>query len=130
KEESMENAWCHIANVGEVMSPALAVYPERLEENIRRIITMAGGTERLRPHVKAHRMVELVRMQLNQGIVKFKCATIAEAEMTAVAGAKDILLAYQPVGPNVRRLFQLRHKFPEVRFSTIADDIGVIRDLS
>ena len=126
----MEKEWYTIANVEEVMSPALAVYPERIEENIRRMIAIAGGPEKLRPHVKAHKMMGVIKLQLAQGITKFKCSTIAEAEMTAVAGARDVMLAYQPVGPAVKRLFQLREKFPEVRFSTIADDIGVIQELS
>ena len=126
----MERNWYTIGNVEEVLTPSVAIYPDRIEENIRQMIRIAGGTERLRPHIKTHKMPEVLRLQLAQGITKYKCATIAEAEMAAVAGAKDILLAYQPVGPNVGRLFELRRRFPEVRFSTIADDILTIRNLS
>ena len=126
----MDGNWYSIANVEEVLTPSVAVYPERIEENIRRMISMAGGAARLRPHIKTHKMPEVVRLQLAQGITKFKCATIAEAEMAAVTGAADVLLAYQPVGPNVGRLAELRRRFPEVRFSTIADDIPTIRNLS
>ena len=125
----MERNWYTISNVEEVLTPSIAVYPDRIEENIRRMVSMAGGPARLRPHIKTHKIPETLRLQLQQGITKFKCATIAEAEMAAVAGAKDILLAYQPVGPNIARLVQLRHHFPEVRFSTIADDIPTIRQL-
>src|SRR5207237_1158650 len=64
------------------------------------------------------------------GITKFKCATIAEAEMAASCGAPDVLLAYQPVGPKQQRLLKLIAKFPETRFSTIADHPWVIRELS
>ena len=60
----------------------------------------------LRPHVKTHKMPEIVRLQMKHGIGKFKCATIAEAEMTAECGAKDILLAYQPVGPEYQKVFR------------------------
>src|SRR5205814_3833313 len=62
------------------------------------------------------------RMHLKAGVRKFECATIAEAEMAASAGADDLLLALQLVGPNLARFQQLRSAFPHVRFSTIADN--------
>ena len=65
------------------------------------MIAIAGGTRRLRPHVKTHKMAEVVRLQMALGITKFKCATIAEAEMVADCGVLDVLLAYQPVGPGM-----------------------------
>ena len=34
---------------------------------------------RLRPHVKTHKMPDVIRMQLDSGITKFKAATLAEA---------------------------------------------------
>src|SRR5437899_467683 len=106
----MENpfdCWHKVVNVREVASPALLVYPDRIEENVRRMIQMAGGVERLRPHVKTHKLAEVIRMQMKQGITRFKCATVAEAEMTASCNAQDVLLAYQPVGPNAERLVRL-----------------------
>ena len=122
--------WYQIENVGEVASPSLLVYPDRVEENIRRMIVMAGGVERLRPHVKTHKLGEVVRMQMAMGLTKFKTATIAETEMVASCGARDVLLAYQPVGPNLRRLVQLVRMFPETRISCVADDAGAIRVLA
>jgi D-serine deaminase-like pyridoxal phosphate-dependent protein len=64
------------------------------------------------------------------GVIKFKCATIAEAEMTAAAGGQEVLLGYQPVGPNIHRLVTLQQRFPKTRFSTIADDAEVVAALS
>src|SRR4051794_11224572 len=118
----MSNAWYLVGNVQEVDSPALLVYPDRIEENIRRMIRLARGVERLRPHVKTHKMSEVMRLKLAAGIKKFKCATIAEAEMAASCGAPDVLLAYQPVGPKIARLIRLIRSFPGTKFSTIADD--------
>ena len=46
------------------------------------------------------------------GIIKFKCATIAEAEMLALVEAEDVLLAYQPVGPKSKRLLDLIQRYP------------------
>jgi D-serine deaminase-like pyridoxal phosphate-dependent protein len=122
--------WYAIANVEEIPSPALVVYPARARENIARMIRVAGGTARLRPHVKTHKMSEVVRLQLVAGIDKFKCSTIAEAEMVAAAGGPDVLLAYPQVGPNAARLAALAAAFPAVRFSTIADDAQQIASLS
>src|SRR5512137_2930559 len=121
-----DERWYEIANVDEVASPALAFYPERIEENIRRMIRIAGDTARLRPHVKTHKTPEIVRLQLKHGIGKFKCSTITEAEMTAAAGAPDVLLAMQPVGPAMARYFALIEKFPATAFSAIVDCEEVI----
>lgn len=121
--------WYRVSNVTEVPSPSLLVYPERVAENVRRMIAVAGGAARLRPHMKTHKMPELIRLQLGMGVTKFKCATIAETEMTAGAGAPDVLLAYQPVGPNVARLLALAQKFPGTKFAAVADDADAIRAL-
>ena len=119
-----------VANAGELPSPALLLFHERIEENLQRMIRLAGGPDRLRPHVKTHKLPGLVRRQVGLGITRFKCATVAEAEMTASAGAPDVLLASQPVGPTPRRLMELIRRFPATRFSTIVDDAGVVRVLS
>lgn len=123
-------SWYEFSNAAEVDSPALLLFPDRTEENVRRMIAIAGGPERLCPHVKTHKLAELVRMQMAHGITKFKCATIAEAEMVASCSAAEVMLAHQPVGPKVQRLIQLIQKFPQTGFATIADDEGVIRALS
>jgi len=121
--------WHQVSNVAEVASPALLIHPERIEENIRRMLRIVGP-DRLRPHIKTHKMAELVRMQMALGIDKFKCATIAEAEMAGACGARDVLLAYQPVGPNIRRLIQLGKTFPQTKFSCLSDDAEALRALS
>ena len=108
----MSNPWYRPVGEEEIPSPALLVFPERIEENIRRMIEIAGSTERLRPHLKTHKMSEVTRMQVAAGIGKFKCATIAEAEMGAICGANEILLAYPSVGPRAKQLRQLVERFP------------------
>src|SRR6266542_6153099 len=80
--------------------------------------------------MQTHKMPEMIRLQLARGITKFKCATIAEAEMTASCGAADVLLAYQPVGPNLGRLVELVQQFPSTAFATIADDADAVGALS
>ena len=122
--------WFRLSNEGEVPSPALLIFEERVDANVRLMLEIAGGPARLRPHVKTHKLGPLVARQLALGITKFKCATIAEAEMCALAGAPDVLLAFAPVGPNIARFCQLLTAFPATHFSTIADDRDAIRALS
>ena len=114
--------WFRLADADAIPSPALLIYRERLDDNLRRTLAMVRSADRLRPHVKTHKVPQVVERQLAQGITRFKCATIAEAEMTARAGAPDVLLAYQPVGPNARRLAALAEAYPHVRFSALVDD--------
>jgi D-threonine aldolase len=116
--------------VADIPSPGLLFYPDRIEENIRRMIAIAGGVQSLRPHVKTHKNAEITRMQMAQGIARFKTATIAETEMVAACGAPDVLLAYQPVGPNVRRLRELVRRFPATRFAALADTADALHRLS
>jgi D-serine deaminase-like pyridoxal phosphate-dependent protein len=130
KETASDDLWYRVDNIDEVISPSLLVYPDRIESNILKMIKIAGGAENLRPHVKTHKMTEVIKLQINHGISKFKCATISEAEMVAMCGAKDILLAMQPVGPNLERFFSLQRKFPDALISCIADSEEVIIQLS
>jgi D-serine deaminase-like pyridoxal phosphate-dependent protein len=127
---SSDKLWYIVDNIDDVISPNLLVYPDRIESNIRKMVEIAGGTGKLRPHVKTHKMAEIIRLQMKHGIKKFKCATISETEMVARCGADDILLAMQPVGPNIERLFQLQKEFPATTISCIADSEEVIIQLS
>jgi D-serine deaminase-like pyridoxal phosphate-dependent protein len=113
----------------EIFSPQLIYYPQIIKENIDRMIRMAGGAERLWPHIKTHKMTEVVRMQMEAGIDRFKCATIAEAEMAAEAGAGKLALAYPLVGPNIRRFLALSAAYPKTEFFAIGDDTEQIEKL-
>jgi D-serine deaminase-like pyridoxal phosphate-dependent protein len=84
---------------------------------------MAGGVGRLWPHVKTHKCAALVRMQISRGIERFKCATIAEVEMCAAAGAPHVLLAYPLAGPAVKRFITLREKYSGVHFWAVGDSL-------
>lgn len=109
-----------------LLSPSLLIFPEKVRRNLRKMIEMAGRPNRLRPHVKTHKMADLARMVEEHGIHKHKCATIAEAEMLARAGATDVLIGYPPVGPNVARVARLVEAFPETIFRVVVDEEGEI----
>lgn len=126
----MEGNWYEIQNDHEIATPALLVYPDRITYNIKRMIEIAGDVNRLRPHVKTYKNAEIIRMQQAYGIHKFKCATIAEAELLAQCMAEDVLIAMQLVGQNVTRFYELVKTYPETKFSTLVDDLGHAKLLS
>src|SRR5665647_2460455 len=116
------NTWYDIQNVDQIDSPALVVYLQRIKENIEMAKSMIDDPSRLRPHVKTNKCKEATLLMMNAGINKFKCATIAEAEMLGICRAPDVLLAYQPVGPKLNRFISLVKKYGETKFSCLIDN--------
>jgi D-serine deaminase-like pyridoxal phosphate-dependent protein len=122
--------WYEIQNIDEIDSPALLLYKERVRQNIAAAIEMIKDVRRLRPHVKTNKIAEVCKMMLAAGITKFKCATIAEAEMLGMVQAKEVLLAYQPVGPKTKRLLSLVQTYPATTFSCLVDNFSAAKNLS
>lgn len=121
--------WYIIENSEHLITPNLAVFPERIQHNIDSMLRTAGHPDRLRPHIKTHKIREIVKMQQAAGIKKFKCATIAEAELLANCQVEDILLAMQAVGENLQRLFNLAETYPVSSFSCLVDNLFVLEKL-
>lgn len=117
-----EQEWYIINNIDELDTPALVVYPARVKSNIDLLKTMIDDVSRLRPHAKSHKSIDATRLMLQAGINKFKCATIAEAEMQGMAGVPDVLLAYQPAGPKLKRFVQLVKAYPQTVYSCLVDN--------
>lgn len=119
----MTKNWFEIKNISQIDSPSLLVYKERLTQNIDRMITMVdGNANRLMPHVKTNKCVEVVQLMINKGISQFKASTIAEAEMAAIAGASKVLIAHQLVGPKIERFISLCQKYTHCDFSFLVDN--------
>ncbi len=110
-----------IADISDIYSPGLLFYKDLIRRNIARAVETAGAASRLRPHVKTHKTREIVRLALDAGIAKHKCATLAEAEMLAGCGVADVLIAYNLVGPNCVRMARLAQAYPGCRFAVTAD---------
>ena len=104
-----------------IIPPAMLVFRDRLLANIDAMIAIAGDPSRLRPHCKTHKTREVVKLQIERGILKHKCATFAEAEMLAEAGVRDICLAYNLVGPNIDRAVAFSSTYPGIDFAATAD---------
>lgn len=106
-----------------IESPGLIVFPEIVKSNIKLAIDMvAGNAARLRPHIKTHKTQEVNELLLEAGIFKFKCATIAEAELLAISNAKDILFTIQPTGTSLERFIKLVLNYQNCQFSCLIDD--------
>ncbi|QXV64471.1 D-TA family PLP-dependent enzyme [Mucilaginibacter sp. 21P] len=119
----MENPdWYIIDKVDELDTPALVVYPERVSYNIDLLKAMVDDVARLRPHAKSHKSAAAAKLMIRKGIIKFKCATIAEAEMLGMAGAKDVLLAYQPAGPKLKRFIEVIKTYTDTQYSCLVDN--------
>ncbi len=61
-------------------------------------------------------------MAMEAGIDKYKCSTIAEAELLGMVGAPDALLCYQLSYPRALRFKALIEKYPGTRFSCLVDN--------
>lgn len=126
----MNDTWYKIENIDQLDSPALVVYPDRVKQNIRLLKSMIDDPSRLRPHIKTHKSKEATQLQIQEGINKFKCATIAEAEMLGMCGARNVLLAYQPVGPKLHRFLMLIAKYPSTKFSCLTDNENIAQHIA
>jgi D-threonine aldolase len=105
----------------ELLSPSLVLFVGKILRNLEAMVKIAGGTDRLRPHVKTHKMPMLIRNLEQWGINKHKVATIAEAEMVAEAGGTDVLIGYPLVGPNLARFAKLVEAYPSTTFRATVD---------
>src|SRR5581483_5143248 len=122
--------WYIIEDIDKLDTPALVIYPERVKQNIGTLKGMIGDVSRLRPHVKTNKCPEATSLMLEAGISKFKCATIAEAEMLGICKASDVLLAYQPVGPKLERFIKLTKAYPDTKYSCLIDNLHAAENIS
>ncbi len=126
--ETVNENWYQISDVNKLDSPALVIFPGRVKTNIQTAISMVSHVDQLRPHVKTNKSAEASRLMLSAGITKFKCATIAEAEMLGAIEAADVVLAYQPLGPKLQRFIDLVKKFPATRYACLTDNISAAKE--
>lgn len=127
----MEENWWKIKSDILIDTPFLAVYEDRIRFNLERLIgSVSGDTQKLRPHIKTHKIGEILELFKIYNIKKIKCATIAEAELAAIHEIPDVLLAYQPVGIKKERWISLLQKYPDTYFSTIVDNLESAKALN
>lgn len=110
-----------LQNEADIASPQLIYYSAIIRENTRKAIDLAGSAGRLWPHIKTHKMAEMIHMQREMGIDRFKCATVAELALAARCGASHALMAYPLVGPNIEKFLGVAAACPATRFYAIVD---------
>lgn len=111
-----------IEGVDRVMTPALALYPEIVDANIRTTLRLLGGdADRWRPHVKTAKLGFMMRRLVEHGIANFKCSTSLELSTVCEAGAEDVVVAYPMVGANARRVREVSEQFPRVLVSALVE---------
>jgi D-serine deaminase-like pyridoxal phosphate-dependent protein len=108
----------------EVDTPALLVDGPTLVENVRRMAARAreAGVG-LWPHSKTHKSLAVASVQRAHGIAGLTAATPREAETFASGGIEDVLIAYPPVGPRLRRVVELSKR---IRVRVVLDNADTV----
>ena len=126
----MEENIYRVRHADALNTPALLYYKDLIVQNTRAAIDLAGSADRLWPHIKTHKMRDMIQLQQSMGIRRFKCATIAELVMVANCQPEHILMAYPLVGPNIGRFLRAVRMFPKSRFYAAGDDPAQLERLS
>lgn len=89
-------------SIQDLDTPSLLLDIDKLTENVQEMAVFAKehGLQ-LRPHVKTHKSINIAKMQLELGAIGITTAKVAEAEVMAAAGIRDILIAY-PISSKVK----------------------------
>ena len=117
-----------LADIEDVLTPALVVYPEIVASNIARTLHLLGGDpDRWRAHIKTAKLAYTLRMLVERSVRSFKCATTLELLVACDSGAEDVLLAYPVVGANARRVIEIANQFPRVRISVLVENEEQVR---
>jgi D-serine deaminase-like pyridoxal phosphate-dependent protein len=105
-----------------IPTPALLVYPERVDTNIKAVIARCGGNpSRWRPHVKTAKLADVMARFLVHGVTRFKCATTRELRVLLELGATDVLLSFPVVGATAERVRALAAAHPSSRVSVLVE---------
>jgi D-serine deaminase-like pyridoxal phosphate-dependent protein len=112
-----------IDNVASLLTPALAIYPDLVDQNIATTIRLLGGdANRWRPHVKTAKLGWIMRRMAELGVHQAKCSTTVELATACDAGLRDVLLAYPVVGANALRVRALAEVHPQTRISVLVEN--------
>jgi D-serine deaminase-like pyridoxal phosphate-dependent protein len=88
---------------------------------------LGSNPDRWRAHIKTAKLGYTLRMLLDRGVRKFKCATTLELLGACENGAEDVLVAYPIMGANAERVREIGEQFPQVRISVLAEDEQQLR---
>lgn len=112
----------------DLQTPALLIHLDRVRHNLATMRRLLGDDlGRWRPHVKTCKIAEVLRLYLDIGVRRFKCATTREAEVLLAAarpgdGALDLLFAMAQHGANLDRLHAIAAASPTHRVAVLSED--------
>jgi len=111
----------HPGSRAQLDTPALIIDLDAMEANIKAMADHAAAVgQRLRPHTKTHKSVEIARRQVVAGAVGVCCATLGEAEVMGRAGIPGVHITSPVVRPHrIERLLAL---------NAVATDLSVVAD--
>ena len=127
-QEFPEHDRYRLDDLDNVLTPALALYPDAIASNIQCTLNLLGGNaDRWRVHIKTAKLNYTLRMLIDRGVRNFKCATTLELLRACECGAKDVLVAYPVMAANARRVREIADQYPGTRISVLAEDEKQIR---
>jgi len=115
--------------VWELDTPVLWVDLELMESNIQRFANFMKEVRiGWRPHTKGIKIPAIAHKLIDAGALGITCSKLSEAEVMAMGGIKDILVANQVVGAaKIQRLVNLQHY---AAIMVAVDDLGNARAIS
>lgn len=131
-----------IGDAGRIVTPALLIYPEQVDANIRAAIKLADNDpNRWRPHIKTAKLGYTLRRLLEHGVKNFKCSTTLELLAACQLNAADVLVAFAVMGANRERVVEIAEQYPKTRISVLVEsaqqaatwrnrDIGIFIDVN
>src|SRR6266487_788413 len=112
----------------ELDTPALLVDLAAMERNVERMMGVFRSTGvGWRPHTKAIKVPALAHNLLRAGALGVTCAKLGEAEVMAMDGIRDILVANQIVGD--AKITRLVNLLPHTDVIVAVDDEDNVRRL-
>jgi len=110
----------NVADPDALETPAMLLFQDQMDHNIRSVCDLVGGGQNLMAHVKTHKSEAVARKQMEQGITGFKCATLKELEMVLQAGAEKAILTYpQCQEIKIERFCDLVASYPDAWIAAI-----------
>ncbi len=105
----------------DVDTPALLIDLDAFERNLEKMAaSLAGKSQRLRPHAKTHKCPVIALRQIACGAVGVCCQKVGEAEAMVYGGVGDVLVSNEIVGAGkINRLLALAR---QAHVSVCADD--------
>lgn len=103
-------------SLNDIESPGVVIDAERLERNLQvmQAVCDANGVE-LWPHIKTHKLVPILRRQLELGARGATCAKLGEAEAMLPSGVRRIFIAHSMADfSKATRLKSLSEKLDEL----------------